>query len=775
MKSYLSLVPISARAHRRQSRMTRICIVLAVFLVTSIFSMAEMWIRAEQTAMVNKHGNYHIILQDVQADTAGQIRQRSDIAAFSEYGDINVDADRGYDINGKNVVLYGVEETYLNNIMNYPVEGSYPQNDNEIALSADAKELSGFSIGDNITLNTPSGNAAFTVSAFYTDDAEFNERIDGYCAYMGQAAFGAICDLNGEDLSPKYYIQFTKDANLRKVITDIKEQYGLQDENIDENTAVLGLTGASSNETVKNWYSLAAVCFLLVLISGILMISSCMNSTVAQRTRFFGMMRCIGASKEQIVRFVRLEALNWCRSAIPEGCLSGVAVCWVLCAVLRLVVKGEFADMPLFGVSVSGIACGIAVGIITVFMAAHSPARQAAKVSPIAAVSGNMEMTKTVRHAANTKLFKIETSLGIHHATAAKKNLFLMTGSFAITIILFLAFSACLDLVHRLLPAVSNFSPDVAITSQKDANSIDMGLTQQLDEIPGVENAFGTMYKIELPVKIDGKEAVIDLVSYNEFMMEKYKKSVASGNLSKVYGDSGYVFTIFSDDSRLDVGDKIEIDGNELEIACVVSEGVGSVSGSPVIVCSEETFMRLTGEQGYMMINIILAKGASEEDVDKIRSLAGSDSFIDRREEELEVYSSYWVFRLAAYGFLAIISFITVLNIMNSVSMGVSARIRQYGAMRAVGMEGRQLTKMIMGEAVTYAFCGTAVGVTIGLMFHYLIYATIVVTHFGGAWKVPFSTVGIILLLVSVSCVAAVYAPAKRIRNMAITATINEL
>ena len=206
-----------------------------------------------------------------------------------------------------------------------------------------------------------------------------------------------------------------------------------------------------------------------------------------------------------------------------------------------------------------------------------------------------------------------------------------------------------------------------------------------------------------------------------------------------------------------------------------MSEGVGSVSGSPVIVCSEETFMRLTGEQGYMMINIILAKGASEEDVDKIRSLAGSDSFIDRREEDLVVYSSYWVFRLAVYGFLAIISFITVLNIMNSVSMSVSARIRQYGTMRAVGMEGRQLTKMIMGEAVTYAFCGTAVGVMLGLIFHYLIYVKIVVTHFGGAWKIPYSTIAIILLLVSVSCVAAVYAPAKRIRNMPITATINEL
>lgn len=50
------------------------------------------------------------------------------------------------------------------------------------------------------------------------------------------------------------------------------------------------------------------------------------------------------------------------------------------------------------------------------------------------------------------------------------------------------------------------------------------------------------------------------------------------------------------------------------------------------------------------------------------------------------------VLQIAAYGFLAIISLITVLNIKNSISMGVSARVKQYGAMCAVGMENRQVT-----------------------------------------------------------------------------------
>ena len=41
MKSYLSLIPISAKARRKQNRLTLACIILAVFLVTAVFSMAE--------------------------------------------------------------------------------------------------------------------------------------------------------------------------------------------------------------------------------------------------------------------------------------------------------------------------------------------------------------------------------------------------------------------------------------------------------------------------------------------------------------------------------------------------------------------------------------------------------------------------------------------------------------------------------------------------------------------------------------------------------------
>lgn len=775
MKSYLSLIPISAKVHRRQSRMTRICIILAVFLVTSIFSLLEMWTNGQTMAMRSNHGDWHIILQNMSEDEAKQIIDSSDVAYSSWYDDINVNADQGYYINGKNAVLYGIEETYVTDIMKYPLEGSYPQNEKEVALSADAKELFNVQIGDNIILNTPAGDFNYTISGFYEDDEDFNDIIDGTCMYMCRATFDEVRSLNGLESMSRFYVRFKNENGLKKTITNIKEQYSLTSENVSENTPVLSLLGASTNESINALYPLAVACFVIILIAGIFMISSCMNSNVAQRTKFFGMMRCIGASKQQIVRFVRLEALNWCKTAIPIGCALGTVTCWVSCAVLKFIVKGEWVDMPLFSVSINGILCGAAVGIITVFIAAQSPAKQASKVSPVAAISGNTGVSRKIVHAANTKFLKVETSLGIHHATGAKKNLILMTGSFALTIMLFLTFSACLDIVHKLLPSVSDFTPDITIASQDDSNSIDPSLAEEISEIPGIESVFGMMYSIECPAEINGNAETVDLYSYGDTMMDSFKKSVISGDMSKIYGNSKYVLAVYSEYTALNVGDKVKIGDEELEIGCVVSEGVGSVSGSAVVVCSEETYTRLTGEQDYAMVGVVLEKDVSEMAVNKIYDLAEGNIIADSREKNSEVSGSYWVFRIAAYSFLAIISLITILNIMNSVSMGVSARIKQYGVMRAVGMGSRQVTKMIAAEAATYSICGTVAGVVLGLLLHHLIYVKVVITHFGGIWKIPFTSIAIILLLVIFSCVISVYAPAKRIRNLAITETINEL
>lgn len=74
---------------------------------------------------------------------------------------------------------------------------------------------------------------------------------------------------------------------------------------------------------------------------------------------------------------------------------------------------------------------------------------------------------------------------------------------------------------------------------------------------------------------------------------------------------------------------------------------------------------------------------------------------------------------MLVYGFLSVIVAITMFHIMNTVRLGVAARTRQYGALRAIGMSGRQLTRMVAAEAVAYAAGGVLLGCALGLALHW--------------------------------------------------------
>lgn len=773
MKSYLSLVPILAKQRKRQNRLTLICIILAVFLVTSVFSMADIWLRGENEAMVRRHGNYHIILSGISKEQAARIAAQDDVSGAAWYGSFGEKIYEGCGVSGKRAVFYGVEPSYIYDIRGYATKGSLPQDKDEVMLSAQALEKLGIHIGDSVVINTPAKDFFCTVCGFCEDDTVYNDSIGGVCAYMNLDALQSLCEANGETAALSYYVRFAEGTKLRGAIADMKERYGLGEGSVEENMVTVGMSGASTKERFINIYGLAAVLFFLVLLAGVLMISSCMNSNIARRTKFFGMLRCIGASRQQVMRFVRLEALGWCGTAIPVGCVLSFVCTFLVCGILRNLVRGEFEEIS-FRFSPIGIVSGVLVGLITVLLAAHSPAKRAAGVSPVAAVTGGQETGQKVMRAAPLCLFKVESALGIRHAVSAKRNFVLMTLSFALTVTLLFTFSACLAVVNRLLPAVGSFSPDVEMTGRGNTNSIDRGIKEEIAALPGVEAVWGNAIAFDVSVEINGTSGVVDLVSYDDYMLRDARKSVVSGDLSKVTDGAGYVLTIFNEGSRLHTGDRIRLGDAQLEVACVVSEGIGGW-GNPLLVCTEETFTRLTGEDRYMLVNAVLKKDAPEETVQAMEELAGENDFHDRRQEKTETYGSYWVFRVAACGFLAIIALITVFHIMNSVSMSVTARMKQYGAMRAVGMSMGQVKRMIAAEALTYAVCGLVVGLAGGLFFHRLIIVNVLISHFGGTWKLPTESIGAAFLLFVLSCGAAVYVPVKRLGAMAVTETINEL
>lgn len=107
--------------------------------------------------------------------------------------------------------------------------------------------------------------------------------------------------------------------------------------------------------------------------------------------------------------------------------------------------------------------------------------------------------------------------------------------------------------------------------------------------------------------------------------------------------------------------------------------------------------------------------------------------------------------------------------------MSVAARNKQYGMIRAIGLDNRQLRRMITAEAMSYAFMGCIVGLGIGIPLHCFFFQNIITAYLGDQWQLPFPQLLIILLVVLGAAAIAVCTPIKHLENMSITETINEL
>ena len=108
MKHYLDLVKISGKVHRRQSRMTRICIVLAVFLVSVLFGLADMYLQGMTEHTRRQTGDWHCKFSNIGEETADLIAARPDTEFGAWQGTVSSDA--GFTWKEQPVSLAGMEE-----------------------------------------------------------------------------------------------------------------------------------------------------------------------------------------------------------------------------------------------------------------------------------------------------------------------------------------------------------------------------------------------------------------------------------------------------------------------------------------------------------------------------------------------------------------------------------------------------------------------------------------------------------------------------------------
>ncbi len=176
--------------------------------------------------------------------------------------------------------------------------------------------------------------------------------------------------------------------------------------------------------------------FLLVfagvaLFVGSFVIANSLSITIAQRTREFGMLRTIGASRKQIRRAILLESFVTGTIASVIGLLVGLGLAQLLFALFNAV----GFTLPNSGTVVKPrtIIVAILVGVIVTVLASLRPAIRATRVEPVAAVregatlpEGRFAKYRTVSSTATVAAGLILVLLGLFVASGTAAVLILM-------------------------------------------------------------------------------------------------------------------------------------------------------------------------------------------------------------------------------------------------------------------------------------------------------------------------------------------------------------
>jgi putative ABC transport system permease protein len=766
MKSYLDLVSLYAKAHKKKNRLTVICIAISVMLVAAIFGMADMSVKAQINEQIRKNGNFHVMLYGLSENAEQQIGGRNDIQVTGRIAQTE-DAF----IQGKTLRIMGGDKDIAEQMNIALSEGQFPVSTKEALIDEQARTQFDLSVGDTVDIVLENGQTIeYIISGIYSD----------FSSLKGSDSHGLFLSMDGikelplEEYSEFYVLQFKKGTNIRRAISDIKTDYNLVETQVAENTLLLGVMGQSDNSSIMQMYLMAGILFVLVLTAGTFMIASSFNMSVLERTQFFGLLRCLGATKKQIKRYIRLEGLRYCFVGIPIGLLGGCIVMWAAALFLKALDTSVFPDMPLFQISWMGLLAGAALGLLTVMMASSSPAKKASKVSPQAAVTGNINNTdnQKINRSSNTKLFRVDTAMGISHAFSNKKNMVLMTGSFTISIILFLCFTVIITFVNHALKPLRPYAPDISVMGTENSVLLDRLLYEEIKALPGIKNIYGRMFYYDIPVK--NEQTKITLISYETKQFEWSNEQLINGNINDVQNGNG-VLVVYSDALKWSVGDTIDLhlrDGvREVTVTGILSNSpFDIIEGMSNVICSEQTFTNLTGISDYTIIDIQVEEDISEQ----VRSLITPQMQLrDKQQDNRDIRTAYNSMMVFVYGFLIVIAFVALINIINTVNASVSSRINNYGVMRAVGMSGRQLKRMVTAEAASYAITGSIVGCLIGLLLHRLLFRLIIESIWGEAWQPPLAVLSVTIIIAILTTFIAVIPPIKKLQKMSIVNVVN--
>lgn len=304
------------------------------------------------------------------------------------------------------------------------------------------------------------------------------------------------------------------------------------------NTSVLTYSGVSRYDNFLTTLSnLAAIVIGLIMFGSVSLIYNAFSISVSERTKQFGLLSSVGATKKQLKKMVLFEALAVSTVGIPLGILAGIGgigVTLLLIGNKFTNIIGEY-DMPLrVCVSWQSVAIAVAVALVTVLISAWIPSKRAMKISAVEAIRQNTDIKdhqKPVRTSwLKLKLFGLPGVLAGKYYRRSRKKYRATVLSLFMSIVLFVSASAFTDyLVESVMGGFSGDGFDLRYSVDTEEEK-DRTVDEILELLKAEEHVTAGTYL---------QSRYINGTLENRYVTEDYLEHFTGGPAVSEYGESG--------------------------------------------------------------------------------------------------------------------------------------------------------------------------------------------------------------------------------------------
>lgn len=281
---------------------------------------------------------------------------------------------------------------------------------------------------------------SYTVVGFYD---RLSLRVEDYTA-PGYTAFTVADETPVPGGDYDVYFQMYKPDRVFDFMME-QELSGTQ------NSDVLIFMGASRYDSFSRMlYSLAAIVIGLIMFGSVALVYNAFSISVSERTKQFGLLSSIGATKKQLRGMVFYEALTVSLVGIPLGLAAGVGGIGVTLLLIGDKFKSMGFDTELkLHVSILSLIVAALIALVTVFISAWIPSKRATRVSAVEAIRQNTDVKMKGGKKKTSKLtyrvFGLPGVLASKHYQRSKKKYRTTILSLFMSIVLFISSSAFCD------------------------------------------------------------------------------------------------------------------------------------------------------------------------------------------------------------------------------------------------------------------------------------------------------------------------------------------